>query len=107
MLGSDQMKTSMFNTWEDAQIAREHLIETASDYDSELADIVIEAESFDKVSEEQLRNALRRISLSPSSKTLVTLIGSSYTNIGVQPLMDAIVHYSPSPDDIVKEKCCR
>jgi len=104
MLGSDQMKTSMFNTWEDAQIAREHLIETASDYDSELADIVIEAESFDKVSEEQLRNALRRISLNPSSKTLVTLIGSSYTNIGVQPLMDAIVHYSPSPDDIVKDQ---
>ena len=35
-----------------------------------------------------------------SRSVLVTMCGSSYRNIGVQPLMDAIVNYLPSPGEI-------
>ena len=33
------------------------------------------------------------------SGALVTLLGSSYKNTGVQPLMDAMIKYLPSPGD--------
>ena len=96
---ADEMRTSMFNVWEDALKAREHLIENVTDYDSELAEKVIETESFDNISSTDLREALRRITLDPDCKALVTLIGSSYTNVGVQPLIDGIIQYCPSPAD--------
>jgi len=98
-VSSEEMKTSMFNSWEVAMKAREELIEEVTDFDSVLADYVIETESFDNVSESDLKAALRRVSLSPSSGALVTLLGSSYANVGVQPLMNAIVDYCPSPND--------
>ena len=94
-----EFKTSMFNTWKIAVEAREELIEAVTDFDSELAEHVIETESFGDVSESALKSALRRIALSPSSGALVTLLGSSYANVGVQPLMNAIVDYCPSPYD--------
>ena len=96
---AEEMKTSMYNVWEEAVLARESLIEAASDYDGELAEKIIEAESFSDVSEAELRTSLRRIALQPGCGALVTLLGSSYTNVGVQPLMDSILHYSPSPAD--------
>ena len=96
---SEEMKTSMFNVWEDALKAREDLLENVTDYDSELAEKVIETGTFDNISEAELRAALRRIALDPGSSALVTLIGSSYTNVGVQPLMDGIIDYCPSPLD--------
>ena len=89
----------MFNVWEDALKAREDLIENVTDYDGELAEKVIETGTFDNISETELRAALRRIALDPGSSALVTLIGSSYTNVGVQPLMDGIIDYCPSPLD--------
>ena len=99
LIDRDKMKTSMFNVWEEAVEARQVLIETAADHDSDLAETLIETESFENISESDLRSALRRIVLNPSSGALVTLLGSSYTNIGVQPLMDAIVKYCPAPSD--------
>ena len=96
---SDEMRTSMFNVWEDALKAREELIENVTDFDGQLAEKVIETGTFDNISETELRAALRRIALDPECSALVTLIGSSYTNVGVQPLMDGIIDYCPSPLD--------
>ena len=98
-MASEEMKTSMFNVWQEAVKARENLIESVSDYDSELAETVIERGTFDDISATELRSALRRITLNPDSGALVTLIGSSYTNVGVQPLIDGIIDYCPSPVD--------
>ena len=88
---SEEMKTSMFNVWEDALTARGDLIENVTDYDGELAEKVIETGTFDNISDTELRAALRRIALDPGSSALVTLLGSSYTNVCVQPLMDGII----------------
>ena len=98
-VGEAELKTSMFNVWEEALEARQHLIETAADHDSDLAEKVIEAESFENISESDLKTSLRRIALNPECGALVTFLGSSYTNIGVQPLIDAIIDYCPSPGD--------
>merc|ERR1740128_80825 len=99
MIDTEEMRTSMFTVWEEAQEARENLIECASDYDSDLAERVIETESFADISDADLRSSLRRIALTPDSGALVTMLGSSYTNVGVQPLMDALIHYCATPTD--------
>ena len=88
--------TSLRDTWLVGQDAREVLIETAADFDDELADKVIGEEV---VTGNDLDEALRRIVLNCDSGALVTFMGSSYKNTGVQPLMDGMVKYLPSPLD--------
>jgi elongation factor G len=49
----------------------------------------------------KLKTAIRKIILSTenSSKVSPILMGASYRNFGVQPLLDSIVSYLPSPID--------
>ncbi len=56
-------------------------------------------DSFDPVtvSPQQLRQAIRGLTV--SSLAVPVLCGSSFRNIGVQPLLSAIAHYLPSPLD--------
>jgi len=68
------------------------LVERVADMDNSLATLVIESESIEKIPVEEIENALKRIMMSNSG--VPVLLGSSYKNIGVQPLMDAIVRYS-------------
>ena len=89
----------MYHMWQVAMEEREQLIEAVTEFDSVLAEHVIETESFGDVSDSNHKSALRRVALSPSSGALVTLLGSSYANVGVQPIMNAIVDYCPSPFD--------
>jgi len=97
-LSEEQLKTSMFHSWEQAVCAREELVETVSDYDDLLAEKCIEYEST-HADVSSLQAAIRRVALDPDSPALVTLLGSSGVQVGVQPLMDAIVDYCPSPED--------
>ena len=99
-MDSDALKGTMFNSWEEAGQLREQLIETCCDFDNQLAEEVIMAERYDAVDALNLRQGLRRIALNPQSGALVTCLGSSYKNIGVQPLMDAVIQYLPSPQDV-------
>ena len=57
----------------------------------------IDDESFSPLSvqEEPLREGIRRLTL--AGEATPVLCGSSLKNIGVQPLMDAIIAYLPSP----------
>jgi len=98
-LDETQLKTTMFNAWKEASALRSDLIEQCCDFDNLIADEVILSERFDSVTPKMLRDGLRRITLNQDSGALVTCLGSSYKNIGVQPLMDAIVQYLPSPQD--------
>jgi elongation factor G len=52
----------------------------------------------EKISEEELKTALRKAVI--ASKTAPVFCGSSLKNKGVQPLLDAVVDYLPSPNDI-------
>lgn len=82
----------------ECQLAREALIETLSEFDDELVEHYLEVGDYMEVSPSQIKRALRKACL--ERKVVPVLCGASFRNIGVQPLLDAVVDYLPSPQDI-------
>ena len=80
---------------DDAQIAREHLLEEVSHYDDELVEMILEEQ---EIPAPRLVEAIRKATL--SSQITPVLCGSSFKNKGVQPLLDAVIAYLPSPLDV-------
>jgi elongation factor G len=74
---------------------RTHLIEACADYDDELMEAYLAEE---EVSPERIKKALRQATL--DIKVTPVLCGSSFKNKGVQPLLDAVLDYLPSPLDV-------
>ncbi len=79
---------------EQADRARHGLLDTISLYDDELMEMLLEEK---QPSEEQLRTTIRRLTV--SRDIVPVMMGSAFKNKGVQPLLDAIVSYLPSPLD--------
>jgi elongation factor G len=80
---------------EAAAAARAYLIETVAENDDELAEIFLEG---DEPTIEQLKAAVRRAVL--ASSITAVFCGSAFKNKGVQPLLDAVLDYLPSPVDV-------
>ncbi|MGD8997592.1 MAG: elongation factor G, partial [Anaerolineae bacterium] len=78
-----------------AHEAREQAVERIVETDDELMMRYLEGE---EISGLQLREALRRATL--SGKLQPVLCGSALRNKGIQPLLNAVVDYLPSPADI-------
>ena len=74
---------------------RERMVEQIAETDDELTLKYLEGEA---ISEEELKAALRRAVI--SGEATPVFCGSSLRNKGVQPLLDAIVDYLPSPQDV-------
>jgi len=74
---------------------REALVEAAADFDEDLAARFLDDQP---ISEEQLRKALRQATL--RLEIVPVLCGAAFKNKGVQPLLDAIVGFLPSPKDV-------
>ena len=74
---------------------REHAIEAAADADDALMSRYLEG---DELCVSALKKALRAATL--SGRLVPVLCGSAFRNKGVQPLLDAIVDYLPSPLDV-------
>ena len=74
---------------------RDNLIEAISENDEELMELYLEGTEPD---EEQLIAAIRRATIAGSVTPV--LCGSAFKNKGVQPMLDAIVDFLPSPVDI-------
>ncbi|MFO7572997.1 MAG: elongation factor G [Gaiellaceae bacterium] len=72
------------------------LIDAVAEFDDELMETYLEDES--AVTPEMLRRALRAGTLAGTLTPV--LAGSAFKNKGVQPLLDAIVDYLPSPTDV-------
>ena len=85
----------------EAQEYREKLIEKVSEHDDKLLEKYLGGEPF---TEEEIKAALRnRVVKSvreESAPFVVVICGSAFKNKGVQPLLDAIVDYLPSPLDV-------
>ncbi|MDH3981594.1 MAG: elongation factor G [Kiritimatiellaceae bacterium] len=79
----------------DAEAYRVELIEKIAEIDEELLDAYMEDAD---VSEQALVEAIRRATI--ANEIIPVLVGSSLKNKGVQPLLDAVVEYLPSPLDI-------
>jgi elongation factor G len=75
--------------------AREALIEIAADFDEEILTAFLEGEPLPA---EKVRAALRRGTL--TGEIFPVLLGSALRNKGVQPLLDAVCAYLPSPLDL-------
>ncbi|SDD72222.1 elongation factor G [Auraticoccus monumenti] len=80
---------------EKAVAARTELVETVADHDDELMEAYLEGED---VSAESLQHAIRRAVL--ASSITAVLCGTAFKNKGVQPLLDAVIDYLPSPLDV-------
>ena len=78
-----------------AEEYREKLIETAAEYDDDLMEAYL-AET--KIDTPQLLAAIRKATI--DLKLVPVLCGAALKNKGIQPLLDAILHYLPSPVDV-------
>ncbi|KAJ8891472.1 hypothetical protein PR048_004000 [Dryococelus australis] len=87
--------------WEDAVKCRAALVDKLADADGDLAELVIQEESVDSISAERITEAMRRVTM--KCEGVPVLCGSSYKNIGVQPLLDAVIQYLPAPDERNKQ----
>jgi len=83
------------NYVEAAREWRDRLIETISENDDEMMELYLEGTAPD---EEQLHAAIRRATI--AGRLTPVMCGSAFKNKGVQPMLDAIVDYLPSPLDI-------
>ncbi|MBK8445437.1 MAG: elongation factor G [Micropruina sp.] len=84
---------------EAAAAAREELIHVLADNDDDFAEIWLEAEDGAAViTTDQIKAAIRRGVI--ANKFTAVICGSSFKNKGVQPMLDAVIDYLPSPMDI-------
>ncbi|GAA2715884.1 MULTISPECIES: elongation factor G [Streptomyces] len=78
------------------------LVEAVAENDEEIMELFLEGQ---EPTEEQLMTAIRRITIESGRTTEGTTVtpvfcGTAFKNKGVQPLLDAVVRYLPSPLDI-------
>ena len=81
---------------EQAQEYHHQLIDAIAEHDEELLETYLLDE--EAVTPEMIRRALRRATLEIAVTPV--LLGSAFKNKGVQPLLDAVVDYLPSPLDV-------
>jgi len=79
---------------DEAAVRREELLEAVSMYSDELMEAIFE----ERVTEELIYNAVRKGTV--LRKLTPVFVGSAYKNIGVQPLLDGISRYLPSPTEV-------
>lgn len=80
---------------DDAELYRGELIEKLADFDDVLAEAVL---SDAKVTVEQMRHAMRKAVI--GLHIVPVFLGTAFKNKGIQPLLDAVIHYLPSPMDV-------
>ncbi len=80
---------------EKAAHERERMIETLADCDDELAELYLAGET---LSAAQISAALRKATI--ALKIVPVLCGTALRNKGIQPVLDGVVSYLPSPEDI-------
>jgi len=80
---------------DDAAKAREQLVEVVAETDDELLEKYLSGE---EVTKDEIRAALRRATIGNLLQPVIC--GSAFKNKGVQPLLDSVVEYLPSPLDV-------
>ena len=74
---------------------REKLIETLAEIDDHIAEKYLEGAD---ISDKEMIMAIRQATI--SLKAVPVMCGTALRNKGIQPVMDAVVHFLPSPEDI-------
>lgn len=74
---------------------RSELIEKLAELDDQLLEVFLDDAA--KISAHDIEAAVRRLTM--AGKIVPVLCGSSFRNMGVQPLLDAVIDYLPRPDE--------
>jgi elongation factor G len=98
-------ETKLGETYETIDIPEE-LQEKADEYRTKLLEAVAETDEAllekyfggEELSVEEIKGALRKLAI--SSEAYLVLCGSAFKNKGVQPMLDAVIDYLPSPLDV-------
>ncbi|HYX80835.1 MAG TPA: elongation factor G, partial [Gemmatimonadales bacterium] len=102
-LGADYVVSDIPAAYQDeAKHYREQLIEKVSEVDDKILEKYLHG---DEISEDEIKAALRKRTISSvrskgEAPFVPVICGSAFKNKGVQPLLDAVVDYLPSPVDI-------
>jgi elongation factor G len=95
-LGKEQEVIDIPDEYADAAAeAHEHLLSKLADLDDDIAELYLAEE---EISIETLKAAIRRATL--AIEMTPVLCGSAFKNKGVQPLLDAVLDYLPSPLEV-------
>jgi elongation factor G len=79
---------------EEAEARREELLDAASLFSDALTEAILE----DRLEEDLIHEAVRKGTL--SRELTPVFLGSAYKNLGVQPLLDGVTRYLPSPTEV-------
>jgi elongation factor G len=79
----------------EAENQRDRLVESLADMEDEIADLYLSGRD---IPEDRLQDALRRATI--SLRAVPVLCGAALRNKGIQPVLDAVVSFLPSPDDL-------
>ena len=80
---------------DEAALALEELINAVADKDDQIAELILEEKPVEPI---VLKQAIRRLTC--SLEMVPVIGGSAFKNKGVQPLVDAVIDYLPSPLDV-------
>ena len=80
---------------EAATVQREKLVEALADHDDRIMELYLEGKTPEP---EQIRAAIRTATL--RIEAIPVLMGTAFRNKGVQPMLDAVIDYLPSPLDL-------
>ncbi len=95
-LGADYEITDIPEEYLDqAHKMREEMVEAIAETDEPLLEKYLSGE---EITNEELKAALRRATISNGLQPV--LCGSAFKNKGVQPLLDAVIDFLPSPEDV-------
>ena len=79
---------------DEVEEAREELLDAVSMFSDELTEAMLEETVTAEIVHRAIREATLAFQITP------VLMGSAYKNKGVQPLLDAVLHYLPAPHDV-------
>ena len=78
----------------EAEAARENMLDAVSLFSDELTEAILEEQVTEELIHEAVRKGVLSLGLCP------VFMGSAYKNRGVQPLLDAVTRYLPTPLDV-------
>lgn len=83
----------------EALTARIALVELLSEYDEDLVEVFLELGDHHLIQAADIKKSLRKATLKGDGRIIPVLCGASFRNVGVQPLLDAVIDFLPSPLD--------
>ncbi|KAK6336142.1 Ribosome-releasing factor 2, mitochondrial [Orbilia brochopaga] len=89
--------------YEEAIKARTALVELLAETDEAILSKFVETEDQASITAKELKRALRNCTLDAKTRVVPVLLGASRVNMGVQPILDAVLDYLPDPKECGKD----